>query len=120
MKQKCRKPIAGTELIDSFIWLALYSTKCSEIHKCETLPVTNQMERERHTSTKHLETVSVGLAGQRCVTLASDPPHTLLHNTTHPFLIPPPTHALLKVSLQLNGGGGGGGGAGGWRVSGVI
>lgn len=97
------------------------------------MAVTNQMEREMHTSTKHLETASVGLAGLSCVTLASDPPsplplalrslrHTLLHNTTRPFLIPPPPHALLKASLQLQNGGDGGGrcGAGGARVSGVI
>lgn len=90
-----------------------YSTQCSEIRKCETVAVTNQMEREMHTSTKHSEAASAGLAGLRCVTLASDPParspcslrHTLLHNTTRPFLIPPPTHALLKVSLQLQNGG---------------
>lgn len=98
-----------------------YSTKCSEIRKCETAAVTNQMEREMHTSTKHLETASVGLAGLRCVTLASDPP--LSRGTTLTPPLPPshtPTQHRSSIShpplprmpflkcLQLQSEGGGG------------
>lgn len=81
-----------------------YSTMSRKMNVTVTLTVTSQVECETHTVMNTWRQSRV-VTGQRCATLASDPSHTPPQQHSSIFH-PPPTHTLLQVCLQLNGGGG--------------